>query len=87
MFLFQSVLRGSKRVEIAGLQDKRQITAVFAGSLIGNFLPIQLVYQEKLRDVILLLAFLRIGILHVHQLIGVMNKHRTICDTSCSCHI
>lgn len=34
---------GSKRVEIAGLQDKRQITAVFAGSLTGDFLPIQLV--------------------------------------------
>ena len=38
---------GSKRVEIAGLQDKRQITAVFAGSLTGDFLPIQLVYQGK----------------------------------------
>ena len=38
---------GSKRVEIAGLQDKRQITAIFAGSLSGEFLPIQLVYQVK----------------------------------------
>ena len=38
---------GSKRVEIAGLQDKRQITAVFAGSQTGGFLPIQLVYQGK----------------------------------------
>ena len=30
---------GSKRGEIAGVDDKRQITAVFAGSLTGDFLP------------------------------------------------
>ena len=35
----------SKRVEIAGINDKRQITAVFAWSLIGDFLPVQLVYK------------------------------------------
>ena len=38
---------GSKRVEIAGLEDKRQITTVFAESLTGDFLPIQLVHQGK----------------------------------------
>ena len=38
---------GSKRVEVAGVEDKRQITAVFAGSLSGDFLPPQLVYQGK----------------------------------------
>ncbi len=38
---------GSKRVEIAGVDDKRQITAVFAGSLTGDFLPPQLVYKGK----------------------------------------
>ena len=38
---------GSKRVEIVGLNDKRQITAVFGGTLCGKFLPIQLVYQGK----------------------------------------
>lgn len=37
----------SKRVEIAGLGDKRQITATFAGSLDGNFLPMQVLYQGK----------------------------------------
>ena len=31
--------------QIGGLDDKRQITAVFAASLIGDFLPVQLVYQ------------------------------------------
>ena len=34
------VTKGSKCVEIKGLQDKRQITAVFAASLLGDFLPI-----------------------------------------------
>ena len=33
---------GSKRVEIAGIDDKRQTTAVFAGSLTGDF---QLIYK------------------------------------------
>jgi len=37
--------KGSKRVELEGVNDKRQITAVFAGSLIGDFLPVQLVYE------------------------------------------
>ena len=38
---------GSKRVEISGVNDKRQITAMFCGSLTGDFLPIQLIYQGK----------------------------------------
>ena len=38
---------GSKRVEISGSNDKRQITAIFCGSLTGDFLPIQLIYQGK----------------------------------------
>ena len=44
---------GSKRVEIVGVDDKRQITAVFAGSLAGDFLPPQLIFTKALRiDVI-----------------------------------
>ena len=38
---------GSKRVEIFGVQDKRQITAVFAGTMSGHFLPPQLIYSGK----------------------------------------
>ena len=38
---------GSKRVEVAGIDDKRQITATFAASLSGNFLPVQMVYEGK----------------------------------------
>ena len=37
--------RGTKRVEIAALDDKREITFVFASSLTGYFLPPQVIYQ------------------------------------------
>ena len=37
----------AKHVEMAGKDDKRQITAVFAGSLTGDFLPPQLAYKGK----------------------------------------
>ena len=40
-------LKGSKRVEIGGLDDKRQLTAVFAGTMTGFFLPPQIIYQGK----------------------------------------
>ena len=36
---------GTKRVEIAAVDDKRQITALFACTLSGKFLPMQLIYQ------------------------------------------
>ena len=39
--------KGSKRVELAGLNDKRQITAVLCATLAGEFLPVQLIYQGK----------------------------------------
>ena len=35
---------GSNRVEVAGVNDKRLITAVFYGSLAGDFLPVQVIY-------------------------------------------
>ena len=38
---------GTKRIEIAGVDDKRQFTAVFAGAMSGEFLPVQLIYQGK----------------------------------------
>ena len=37
--------QGSKHVEIIAADDKRQITAVLAGSLAGDFLPPQLIYK------------------------------------------
>ena len=39
--------QGAKRVEIKGLDDKRQITTVFGATITGEFLPVQLVYQGK----------------------------------------
>ena len=38
---------GSKRVEVAGLGDKRKITATFGASLDGTFLPMHVLYQGK----------------------------------------
>lgn len=39
--------RGTRRVEMVGVNDKRQITAVFCGSLLGDFLPLQVIYKGK----------------------------------------
>ena len=39
--------KGKKRIDVAGHQDKRQITAVMCGSLVGELLPFQLVYGGK----------------------------------------
>ena len=39
--------KGAKRVEIAGVDDKCQIMAVFAATAVGEFLPVQLIYQRK----------------------------------------
>ena len=38
---------GSKKVPLAGVDDKRQITAVFGATLEGQFLPPQIIYQGK----------------------------------------
>ena len=38
---------GTKRVELIAKDNKRQITVVFAGSSSGDFLPPQLIYEEK----------------------------------------
>ena len=39
--------KGEKWVEIVGVNDKRQITAVICGTILGEFLPVQLIYQGK----------------------------------------
>ena len=40
----------SKQVEIAGIDDKRQITTVFGGTMSGDFLPPQIIYQGKMNN-------------------------------------
>ena len=47
---------GTKRVEVVAKDDKRQITAVFAGSAAEDFLPPQLIYEGKTRHVSIMLA-------------------------------
>lgn len=37
--------QGSMRVEVAGVNDKRLITATFCVSLVGDFLPVQVICQ------------------------------------------
>ena len=39
--------KGAKRIEMIGLDDKHQITAVVCGTLSGDFLPMQLIYTGK----------------------------------------
>ena len=39
--------RGSHRVELKGIDDKRQITATLCGTSTGVFLPPQIIYQGK----------------------------------------
>ena len=55
---------GAKCIKIKGLDDKRQITAVFGGTLTGEFLPIQysLYTRVVLLGVILISNFPMTGI-------------------------
>ena len=39
--------KGSTRIEIQGVDDKRQITALLTGTMSGAFLPAQLIYKGK----------------------------------------
>ena len=39
--------RGAMRVEVAGVDDKRQITVTLACTLSGEFLPFQVLYEGK----------------------------------------
>ena len=38
---------GTKRIELAGKEDKRQLKAVLAGSMSSDFFPPQIIYQGK----------------------------------------
>ena len=39
--------QGVNRVEIGGSGDKRLITAVYCGSLVGDFLPVQVTFLDN----------------------------------------
>ena len=54
---------GSKRVEVAGKDDKRQLTALFACSLSGDFLPYTIsIPGKKQSGVYQSISFLQTGI-------------------------
>ena len=40
--------QGTKRIEVIDKGNKRQITAVFGGTMMGDFLPPQLIYEGKI---------------------------------------
>jgi hypothetical protein len=42
------IFPGSKQVEITGLEDKKQITALLSCTMSGNLLPSQLLYQGNI---------------------------------------
>ena len=63
-------VKGTKRVEIIG-KDKQQMTALFAGSMTGDFLPPQLIYQGKTQRSLPNLIFQLTGMLPI---IGQINQ-------------
>ena len=66
--------RGSKRIEIAGYQDKRQITATFAATLSGKFLPIQFCMLERQIGVTLSISFQLVLMSIIPLITGQMRK-------------
>ena len=46
-FYWAKATEGLKRVELIEQDDKRQITATFAGTVSGDFLSMELVYEGK----------------------------------------
>ena len=67
--------KGSRRVEVIGLADKRQITATFAASLDGNFLPMQILYQGKTDRSHPKYKFPDGFDIFIHPITGLMEKH------------
>ena len=68
-------LKGSKTVPIKGVDDKRQITATFAVTASGLFLPIRLIYVAKPNVVYLSLIFLNASILSLRQISGAIMRN------------
>ena len=51
--------QGKRRVEIIGLKDKRQITAVICGNIQGDFLLIQLTFKENKLSLFIIVNYYR----------------------------
>ena len=63
-------LKGSKAVPTKGVDDKRQITATFAVTASGSFLPIQLIYSGKTKRSSPKFDFPKCFDVTLHQIIG-----------------
>ena len=63
-------LKGAKRVAIAGISDKRQITAVLCGTMAGDFLPLSSSTKARPLPVTHGTSFLITGILPALQTTG-----------------
>ena len=62
---------GAKRVEILAKDDKRQITAVFCGSMTGDFCHFKFM-KERLIGVYLNMIFHQCGMSHIQTTTGQM---------------
>ena len=69
---------GQKRVQITGIDDKRQIIAVFAATKTGSFLPIQVICKGKTKHVYPLLIFQKTGSFHLPKTIGLTRQQPKI---------
>ena len=68
-------VKGVKTVPIKGIDDKRQITATFAISMSGEFLPIQVIYMRaKLKDIYLSILFQPVLMSHFLKTTGLTLK-------------
>ena len=65
---------GAKQVEITGLKDKQQITTVFAAEKDSYFLPLKIIYREKLTTVYQQSSFLVGGTSPTQQVVGLMRR-------------
>ena len=65
---------GTKRVEVKEVNDKRQITAVFCGTLTGDFLPLQWFTTANLHTATLAINFQVGGISLTHHDTGPRRK-------------
>ena len=67
-------VEGSKRVEVAGKDYKKLITAVLGGSCVGDFLPPHIIYQGKTPRCLPNYDFPESGILHTQLTTGPMKQ-------------
>jgi len=58
--------KGTKRVEIAGSDDKRQLTALFSCTMSGKFLLPQVIYAGKTAACLLKVNFQMVGMQHTY---------------------